>query len=163
MSIAESGTGAPSKLAETIKKKRADIAAENERLKSVRNSRRWKSERDPAEYEKQKADQRAAYAAKVGAEEGREVRAYMKVPGKTRAEHEENAKKRHAEKERDRWSKVSQDKKDKKADDVFAARKRKAGWTEERIAQELDKRAADRLMRQPDPGNYKDNPDFGAF
>lgn len=163
MSIAESSTGVPSKLAETIKKKRSDIITENERLKSERNSRRWKEERDPAEYEKQKADQRAEYAAKVATEEGREVRAYLKVPGTTRAEREANAKQRHAEKQRDRWSKVSQDEKDKKNDKVWASRKRKAGWTQEQIAKGLVERAVERLNRQPDPGKYEDNPDFGAF
>lgn len=163
MSIAESGTGVPSKLAETIKKKRSDIIVENERLKSKRNSRRWKEERDPAEYEKQKADQRAEYAAKVAAEEGREVRAYLKVPGTTRAEREANAKQRHAEKQRDRWSKVSQDEKDRKADQMKSARMRKAGVSEDQIAEEMARRAEKRLLRQPDPGNYEDNPDFGAF
>lgn len=163
MSIAESGTRAQTKLTETIKKKREDIAAENERLKSERNARRWKSERDPAEYEKQKAGQRDEYAAKILNEEGREVRAYLKVPGATRGEREANAKQRHAEKQRDRWSKVSQDEKDRKNDKVWAGRKRKAGWTEEQIATALVERSIERLNRQPDPGKYEDNPDYGAF
>ena len=163
MSIADSRTDARPKLAESIKKKRANIADENERLRSERNARRWKAERDPVEYEKQKAGQRDEYEAKVMAKEGREVRAYLKVPGATKAEREENAKRRHAEKERERWSKVSQDKKDEKADKVQSARMRKAGFSEGEIAQEMTKRAEKRRLRQPDPGRYEDNPKFGAF
>jgi hypothetical protein len=163
MSIAESGRDAQTKRVESIKKKREDIVAENERLKSKRNAARWKDERDPVEYEKQKADQRAAYEAMVLTEEGREVRTYIKVPGATKAEREENAKRRHAENERERWSKVSQNEKDRKNDKVWASRKRKANWTEEQIARGLADRAAERLHRRPDPGRYEDNPDFGAF
>lgn len=163
MSIASTDPDAPKKLREVVKAKRDQIAADNEAAKATRNARRWKRERDPLEYEKQKAGQREAYAAKVEAEEGREVRAYVKVQGKTRAEHDDNARQRHAERERERRANATQAEKDKANDDRSARRWRKKGWTEEQIAEGLAKRKADRLHRQPEPGPYEENPNFGAF
>lgn len=163
MSIAEPDRERREALLRVVKEKRAQIAADNEAAKAERSAHRWREQRDPVEYDKQKEKQREQYANQIAAEEGREVRAYVKVPGKTRAEHAENAKVRHAEKERARWGNVTQAKKDEKADKVWSGRKRKKGWTDEQIAQGLAKRANDRLYRKPEPVPYEDNPSFGLF
>lgn len=160
MPIATPKPDAPKNLSEVVKAKRAQIAADNEVAKAVRNARRNKQERDPAEYQKQKVEQREAYAAKIAAEEGREVRAYAKVPGQTRAEHDENARQRHAERERERRTNATQVEKNKDNDRKWAARQRKKGWTEDQIAEGLAKRAAD---RQAKPDAYESNPLHGAF
>lgn len=163
MTIASSDPDARKKLIDTVQDKRAQIVADNEAAKAERNARRWKRERDPVEYEKQKTAQREAYAAQIAAEEGREVRAYVRVPGTTREEHEENAKARDAARKREARSRASQEAKDRDADNRAVRRWRKKGWTEAQIADELAKRAAGRLHRQPDPGEYEDNPLYGAF
>ncbi|MDD9730443.1 hypothetical protein PVW46_11035 [Mameliella sp. AT18] len=72
----------------------AKISAENERLRAARNSRRWRAERDPVEYEEQKVRQRAEYAKVIAETEGREVRPYMHIQGDTPAEREANRKAR---------------------------------------------------------------------
>ncbi|SFI83987.1 hypothetical protein [Celeribacter neptunius] len=116
-----------------IRNTRAKIKQENADLHSARNARRWKAERDPQEYEAQKQRQRAEYAA----ENGGVVRSYEKIEGKTRDEHDENAKKRHAEKEQKRYGNLSpeekQAKSDQSSDNRFRREKKKAGWSEERI------------------------------
>ena len=162
MTIAEPKPTAPDIL-KLAREKRDQIAADNAAKRSANNARRWKAERDPVEYAKQLADQKEEYAAKVLAEQGREVRAYLKVQGSTGPERAEKRRQRHAEKERGRWANATQAQKDEKADKVWSSRKRKAGWTEEQIGHELAKRVADRLHRQPDPGAYEDNPNFGVF
>lgn len=163
MTIADDERRAQKNLRELVKAKRDQIAAENEAERAERNKRRWKAERDPVEYEKQKAAQREEYAAKIATEGGREVRSYEMVPGKTRAEHDANAKARDAARKRDERGKASQEKKDAEADRKWAARQRQKGWSEEQIQQGLDKRADDRRHRQPDPGPYESNPLYGAF
>lgn len=163
MTIADSDPDAPKRLHEVVKAKRDQIAADNQAAKAARNARRWKVERDPGEYEKQKANQREAYAAQIEAEEGREVRTYVKVPGSTRAEHEENAKARDAERKRNERSRATQNQKDADADKKWAARQRKKGRTDEQINEGLGQRATDRLYRQPEPDAYENNPDFGAI
>lgn len=150
-------------LRQSVEKARNKITAENEAKRAERNSRRWREERDPVEYDRQKANQREEYAAQIAAEEGRAVRAYVPVPGKTRAEHDENAKARHAEKERTRRANADQAAKDREADRKWAGRKRKAGWTDEQIEQGLADLATKRHYRQPDPVSYEDNPNFGIF
>lgn len=163
MSIAEPDPEGRKALLKLVREKSAQIAADNEAAKAERNARRWREQRDPIEYEKQKEKQREEYANLIAAEEGREVRAYTKVPGKTRAEHAENAKARHAEKQRARWGNVTQAEKDAKADKVWLGRMRKKGWTDEQLAQGLAKRATDRLYRKPEPVPYEENPNFGLF
>lgn len=139
------------------------IADENERLKSERNARRYKAERDPIEYERQKAGQRAEYAVQIAEEQGRSVRAYEKIPGKTRAEHDQNSRQRRAERERERRAAQDQSEKDKRADHVWAKRKREAGWTSDEIRKGLEERAEKRLYRRPEPVPYEDNPNYGMF
>lgn len=162
MSIADSGPIAPN-IAKLAREKREQIAADNSAKRAANNARRWKAERDPDEYEKQKADQKAAYADMIADTEGREVRAYVTVPGETRSEHDQNARDRDAARKRDERKNASQEAKDRDADRKWSNRKRKAGWTEEQIAQELAERQEARRHRQPEPGPYEDNPNFGAF
>ncbi|MDO6521289.1 hypothetical protein Q4578_06805 [Shimia thalassica] len=163
MTIADTTSDARKTVMDTVREKREQIAADNARNKAERNARRYKAERDPDEYEKQKKDQKAEYADMIAETEGREVRAYVVVPGETRSEKDQNARQRHAEKERKRWANASQEQKDKKNDKVWCSRKGKAGWSEERIALELAKRQEARRHRQPEPGPYEDNPNYGAF
>jgi hypothetical protein len=145
---------------ELIADYRGKVASENERNKATRNARRWKEERDPVEYEAQKVQQKVEYAAKIAEEEGREVRAYVKVPGKTVEERERNRLARKAEKEAARRSTAPTATKHKNADRMWIKRKKAAGWTPGRIAEGLAQRHAD---RQTDPGEYENNPLYGAF
>ncbi len=143
------------------------IAADNLAMKEQRDATRRAARRASPEYQAELAEQRQAYADKIAAEEGREVRAYVKVPGKTRAEREQNAKDRDAARKRDARCSATQEQKDKDADNRWIARQRKKGVPEEQIASELEaKKAArseKRRLDRPDPGEYEDNPDFGAF
>lgn len=150
-------------LRQAIEQAQAKIIAENEAKRVERNARRWREQRDPVEYNRQKIKQRADYAAQIAADEGREVRAYAPVLGKTRAEHDENAKARDAARKRASRSKADQVQKDKDADRTWTRRMRKNGWTDQQIAQGLAKRAADRYYRRPEPVAYEDNPNFGLF
>ncbi|MCA1777727.1 MAG: hypothetical protein LC676_19605 [Loktanella sp.] len=154
-------------LRKTIEEKQAKIKAENEAKRRERNARRWREQRDPVEYDRQKAKQRGDYAAQIAADEGRNVRAYTPVPGKTRAEHDKNAKARDAERKRASRKNADQAAKDREADRKWERRKRGAGWTDEQIIEGLAnlaaKRAADRYYSQPEPVAYADNPNFGLF
>lgn len=149
-------------LRELMRKKRAQIAADNAAARTERNARRWKSERDPVEYEKQKVEQRKAYALQIETEEGREVRSYVKVPGKTRGQHKENAKARDAERKRIERSRATQSDKDAEADRKWVARKQKAGWSEAQIAEGLLARQEERLQRRRET-DYDNHPLYGAF
>lgn len=111
MTIADSPSNAR-KMMKLVREKRTQIAADNARLKDERNALRNKAERDPVEYEKQKADQKAAYAEMIAATEGRKVRAYAVVPGKTRSEHDQNARDRDAARKRDERKGAPQEAKD---------------------------------------------------
>ena len=144
-----------------IKATRQKIEADNLARKDERNARRWKAERDPEEYDQQKAGQREEYAQMIRETEGRDVRAYTKVPGQTPAERAENRRKRKAERQRKNWANASQAEKDAKADRVWIARQRKKGLSEAEIEAGLAKRRAD---REGDRVNsYADNDGFGAF
>lgn len=125
------------RLLDHVRDTRAKIEKENAEARDARNAKRWKAERDPIEYEAQKAKQRADYAA----EKGGVVRPYEKIEGKARDEHDENAKKRHAAKEQKRYAKLSavakQAKSDQSSDNRFKRKKKKAGWSDERIQAEL--------------------------
>lgn len=144
-----------------VKTERAKILAENLAAKEERNARRWKLERDPVEYEKQKAEQRREYEETIRANEGREVRTYHKVPGETPAEREANRRKRKAARQRKGWANASQAAKDAKADRVWATRQRKRGKSEAEIEAGLEARRSGRERdRQND---YSENEDFGLF
>lgn len=148
-----------------IAKKSAEIKAENERLRKERNSRRWRAERTPAEYQAQKERQRKEYAAGVLAEEGREVRAYEKIGGRTKVEHRENARARHAEQEKQRYNGLSEEERqrinDVKADKQFVDRLRKKGMPEADIAERLAHRIAEREAKRFTGGNKPEN--WGRF
>lgn len=159
MSIAPSKPDAPKSLSEVVKAKREQIAEDNEAEKPVRDARRRALRRASPEYQIERAEARETYAAKIAAEQGRAVRPYSKVPGKTRAEHDENAKKRDAARKREERSLASQKDKDDEADRKWKARKRKIGWSEAKIAEGLEKRVRDRKAARP----YDDNPGFGRF
>ncbi|WP_424976806.1 hypothetical protein [Leisingera sp. S232] len=163
MTIADNDPDAPRNLRDAVKAARLQIEADNEARKEARNNTRWRYERDPQEYDKQLDRQRQEYADKIAAKEGREVRAYTKVPGKTREEHDKNAKARDAERKREERSCATQEDKDREADKRWGRRMKKKGWTEQQIAEGLKQRHEKRRLRQPDPGPYEDNPDYGAF
>lgn len=150
-----------------VKAKIGAIAADNLAMKDRRDATRRAARRSSPEYKLELAEQRQAYADKIAAEEGREVRAYVKVPGKTRAEREQNAKDRDAARKRDERRNASQDQKDEEADKKWIARQRKKGVPEDQIASELEARKAARSKKRrldrPNPSGYEDNPDFGAF
>lgn len=156
-------TGVTHEMRAAVEAKRAEIAADNKAAKEARDARRRAARRASKEYQAELKEARDTYEAKILAEEGREVRAYIKVPGKTRGEREEGAKARDAARKRDERSRATQVEKDAAADKKWAARQRKKNVPEEQIAQGLAKRAADRQHRQPEPGPYEDNPNFGAF
>ncbi|MEQ8400513.1 MAG: hypothetical protein RIE24_03625 [Silicimonas sp.] len=145
----------------TVKAAKAAIKADNESAKAERNARRWKTERDPAEYEQQKENQREQYAAAVLADQGREVRAYHKIDAKTKAEREKIVQERAAKRMQRNRMKASQDTKDREADRKFRKRKEAAGWTAEEIAAGLRKLQADRALGRSN--DYLGNPDYGKF
>ena len=147
-------------LRQLARDKLASIEADNLRLKDERNARRWKAERDPKEYEAQKAAQREAYRNKISHEKGREVRAYNSVGGKTHDEHDANARKRDAERKKALRNNASQDEKDQEADRVWTRRQVKAGKIPAQIEAGLAKRLIDRQDR---PTPYSENPNFGLY
>ena len=150
----------PVRLMQLMHDKAEQIKADNKRLKNQRNARRWKAERDPAEYERQKAAQREAYRHRISSEEDREIRAYQPVDGKTRQEREANARQRDAERKKAERAGFSQDEKDREADRKWARRQVNAGKTAEEIETGLAKRVTDRKNR---PVPYGGNPNFGRF
>lgn len=156
--------------ADTLKKRRElaiatqeAIAAENEATRVARNARRNREKRDPVEYEKQKVKQKEEYEARIAAEEGRAVRPYVKVPGKTCAEHNENAKARDAARKRASRANADQADKDREADRKWEVRMREKVWTDGQIAQGLAARETNRRYRHLEPVSYQDNPNFGLF
>ncbi|KRS11032.1 hypothetical protein XM53_18305 [Roseovarius atlanticus] len=160
-------SGLSKRLRELVKTKIKAIEADNLAKKEERNDRRRAARRASLEYQLELKEAREAYANKIAAEEGREVRGYEKVPGKTAEERAENAKAREADRERERRANADQATKERQADKKYVKRKKAAGWSDEQIEEGLallhEQRAADRLHRQPDPGKYEDNPKFGAF
>ncbi|MFA7433929.1 MAG: hypothetical protein WCZ72_09465 [Gemmobacter sp.] len=124
------------------------IAADNEREREARNARRWKVERDPAEYERQKERQRQQYIPKHGGP----VRPYEKIVATTKAEREEQAKARHAEREKNRYASMTpaerQAKSDRVADEAWAARRRDKGVPEDIIQAGLAIRIQEREAKR---------------
>lgn len=168
---ADAGEAATSGLSqamrELVKSKIKATKADNAAKKEERDERRRAARRASPEYQLELKEAREAYANKIASEEGREVRGYQKVPGKTPEEREANTRAREAERERERRANADQATKDRHADKKYVKRKRAAGWTDEQIEEGLtslrEQRAADRIHRQPDPGKYEDNPKYGAF
>lgn len=103
----------------------AKTKAENEILRAERNARRWKAERDPIEYENQKAKQRSQYAQN----KTEPVRPYVKIIATTKKDHAEKQKVRDAERQQKRYSKMTpaerQAKSDLTAEFAWIERRRK--------------------------------------
>ena len=150
-------SGASPILLATVKAAKAAIEAENEKAKDERNARRWKSQRDPVDYEKQKRGQREEYAAQKGGK----VRAYHKIDAKTEAERQKVMQERAAERMRANRKNARQEAKDREADRKFRARKEAAGWTSEEIEAGLERRRANRQTEQAN--DYQSNPLYGSF
>lgn len=127
------------------------IKAENEQKREARNARRWKAERNPLDYEAQKERQRSQYQPKNGIS----ARSYKKLTGATKAEREDEAKARHAEREAERYAGMSPDEKqaksDETADRAWMKRRRDKGIPEEVIQAEfivhMQEREAKRAMK----------------
>jgi len=129
---------------ETIEK----IEADNARLCAERNARRWKDERDPEEYERQKAHQRSQYAdARDGS-----VRPYEKIEAATKTEHKEKAQARDATRQKKHYDGMSpaerQAKSDRTADAAWCARRRAEGMSEDQIQAALDTRIIERNAKR---------------
>ncbi|MBW7056984.1 hypothetical protein KY389_09795 [Paracoccus bogoriensis] len=135
-------------LSETRKKLIRDylqkIEADNARQRDERNARRWKAERDPEEYERQKAKQRHQYADAQGGS----VRSYSKIEATTRTEHAEKAKARDAARQKARYHAMTpaerQAKSDQIADKRFVERRREKGIPEDLIQAALAVRIRER-------------------
>lgn len=136
------------------------IKAENAALKSERNARRWKEERDPIAYEAQKVAQREEYAEQIAHTQGRQVRDYVPVVGQDHSEREEVRRNRKAAADAKRTASQTQDEKDAKADRKWLVRQVKAGKTEEQCKAGMAKRLTDRKLRV---SSYKKNPSYGQF
>lgn len=113
------------------------LEQDNEALRLERNNRRWYVERDPVEYERYKAQLRADYATRIRAEEGREVRTYERIPGKTVDDHAENVKARKTAQRRDQRAQETPEqreaRKDQDAFNKWEISKLKAGLTADEI------------------------------
>lgn len=113
------------------------LVQDNEALRLERNNRRWYVERDPVQYESYKAELRAQYAQRIRAEEGREVRTYERIPGKTVDDHAENVKARKTAQRRDQRAQETPEqreaRKDRDAFEKWHTSKLEAGLTEDEI------------------------------
>ncbi|WP_420010467.1 hypothetical protein [Tateyamaria sp.] len=139
---------------------RANVKAENQRLKAERNARRWKAERDPIAYEAQKVAQREEYAAHIATTEGRNVRSYEPVAGETVEERDHNRRARKAAADAARNGAKSQAEKDAASDRKWLARQIKKGATEAECHAGMARRIEDRKHRAVP---YENNPEFGQF
>lgn len=123
------------------------IKAQNEADRSARNARRWKAERDPAEYEAQKERQRRQYQPR-----GEAVRPYAKIIAGTAEEHDDLAKARDADRQRGKYASLSpadrQAKSDRIADEAWLARRRNNGMSEEALAAAFAVRVQDRAAKR---------------
>lgn len=146
------------------------IKAENEQMREARNARRWKAERDPLEYEAQKERQRREYQPRGGGP----VRSYEKLTGATKAEREDEAKARHAEREAKRYAALTPDEKqaksDRIADDAWIARRRDKGIPEEIIQaglivrlQEREVKRAMKAQEEAEEAAWRNLPHFDMF
>lgn len=127
------------------------IKAQNDTDRQARNARRWKAERDPAEYEAQKERQRRQYQPRGG----EAVRPYAKIIAGTAKEHDKLAKARDADRQRGKYASLSpadrQAKSDKIADEAWLARRRKKGMPEDALiaalAVHIQNRTAKRIAQ----------------
>ncbi|NYS26399.1 hypothetical protein HUK65_15540 [Rhodobacteraceae bacterium 2376] len=135
----------------------AKLEADNERKCAERNALRWKSQRDPEDYERQKERQRQEYAEAQGGS----VRPYSKIEASSVSEHKEKALARDADRQKRRYEDMSpadrQAKSDRAADEAWIARRQKRGMSDEEINSALAARIVERnarraasLQRDPD-------------
>lgn len=149
---------------------RAKLDVENAGLRAERSARRYKAERDPAEYEAQKERQRRQYQAQKGGP----VRSYEKIVAGTREERAILAKDRDtARKGRSRAAMSPQERQadtDRKADRQWESRRRAKGVPEAEIQAELIIHVQDRAAERADikkeaeaEDRMKALPTFGMF
>lgn len=148
----------------------AKIKADNEKERDARNSRRWKAERDPAEYAAQKDRQREQYAlGKSGT-----VRSYEKIKAATVTERDEIRKGRDASRKKDRYANQSPEERqaesDKKAERQFVKRRREKNMAEDLIQAELvayiharEAKRAKAKAELAEEDMMRENPIFGMF
>lgn len=124
------------------------IKAQNEADRQARNARRWKAERDPAEYEAQKERQRRQYQPRGGDT----ARPYAKIIAGTAEERNDLAKARDAVRQRGKYASMSQDerqaKSDRIADEAWQARRREKGMSEDALIAALAVRIQDRAAKR---------------
>ena len=148
----------------------AKVEADNAEARATRNARRWKTERDPIDYEAQKDRQRRQYQT----EKGEPVRSYDKIIAGTKEERGEVAKARDAERKGRTRAAMSPEERqadsDRKADRQWVERRRAKGVPEEVIQAELiirlQDRATDRLEKAQaadDEARMKALPNYGMF
>ena len=163
--------GMPEYLRNLVRETKAKIEADNARLCEERNARRWKSERDPEEYALQKERQRQEYAEAQGGS----VRPYAKIEATTVIEHKEKARKRDADRQKERYNNMSPSERQAKSDRIankrLIDRCRKKGMSEDEIQAALnakiiereDTRAASAQQDKDEDEEMKKNPFFGMF
>lgn len=139
---------------------KANVEAENERLRTERNARRFKAERDPVEYAKQKVEQREQYAAEIAKNEDREVRSYLKIEAANKIERDVIRKERNAETKRKSRANATPEDRAARADKVWEQRAIKRGLTQDQIAEGLAKRRRDQKFNA---APYSENDDYGKF
>lgn len=165
----EKPRGMPEHLRSLVRKTKAKIEADNARLREERNARRWKSERDPEEYERQKERQRKEYAE---AQDG-SVRPYAKIEATTVSDHKEKARKRDADRQRKRYDNMSPPERRAKSDSIadkrWMDRCRKKGMSEDEIQAALTARIIERDAKRASSAQLdedeemKKNPVYGMF
>ena len=140
--------GMPEYLRKVVRDIKAKIEADNALLRDERNARRWKSERDPEEYALQKELQRQEYAEAKGGS----VRPYTKIEATTVAEHQEKARKRDAERQKERYNNMSPAERQAKSDSIankrFMNRCREKGMSEDEIQIALNARIVEREAKR---------------
>jgi hypothetical protein len=148
----------------------ARIKSENEADRAARNARRWKAERNPAEYEAQKERQRREYQPLGGGP----VRPYVKITASTKTERAELAKARDAERHRGKYAVMPPEERqsvsDRKADRLWLERRRAKGVAEDilvaalavRVQQREALRAA-KAVDDADEAAMKSHQTYGMF
>lgn len=151
--------------------------ADNEKRRLERNAKRYKAERDPKEYERQKARQRQEYADECGGD----VRSYEKIAAATKDDHAKIRRVRDAARKKSSYAAQSAEERkaesDKKADRQFVQRRKNKGVSDAVIQAELEarvqKREAERsekillqreeALQQSEESEMRNLPTYGMF